>query len=70
MLTGLTLLLIFHKILRRDNRKVPPLRDGWLPWLGCAFEMRKGPLKFINKTRKEVSKPFLSMHTNVAIFTL
>ena len=56
MLTGLTLLLIFHKILGRDDRKLPPLRDGWLPYLGCAFEMGKEPLKFINRTRKEVSE--------------
>ena len=70
LIAGLTLLLISQKILAgRDDRNFPPLRsDGWLPWLGCAFEMSKEPLKFINTTRKEVSEPLSAAFNYVEYF--
>jgi len=57
--TGLVLFLILGS--RDDKELQPPLRNGWLPWLGCAMEMGKEPLKFINITRKEVSD-LLELH--------
>jgi len=33
--------------------KCPPLRTGWLPWLGCAVEFGKEPLNFINRTKDD-----------------
>ena len=35
--------------------KLPPLRSGWLPWLGCALEFGKEPLNFIKRIRDEVT---------------
>ena len=34
--------------------KFPPIRSGWLPWIGCALEFGKEPLNFIKRTKDEV----------------
>ena len=36
--------------------KLPPIRSGWLPWLGCVLEFGKEPLNFIKRTKDEVTK--------------
>ena len=36
------------------NQCLPPLKSGWIPWFGIAFEFGKEPLHYIEKTRKEV----------------
>ena len=38
----------------RDVRRCPPVKDGWLPWIGCAVRFGKEPLYFIQRTREEV----------------
>ena len=48
----LTSLLL--KRARDGADKLPPIRSGWLPWLGCALEFGKEPLNFIKRTRDEV----------------
>ena len=67
LLAGLALLIYNMRILSRDGRKLPPLRDGWLPWLGCAMEMRKEPLRFVENTRNKVSSR--SLRTQI-LFTV
>ena len=36
---------------RRKN--LPPLKSGWIPWIGVAFDFGKEPLFYIHTTRKE-----------------
>ena len=52
----LTILLAYTS---RGTEKFPPVRSGWLPWLGhrlgCVLEFGKEPLNFIKKTKDEVT---------------
>ncbi|XP_053567113.1 24-hydroxycholesterol 7-alpha-hydroxylase [Bombina bombina] len=36
----------------------PPYIRGWIPWFGAAFEMGKGPLEFIEKSREKYGPVF------------
>lgn len=38
----------------RKTNKSPPVCKGWIPWLGCAIELGKRPLDFIEEKRKEL----------------
>lgn len=51
-LAGLITLQVLRRAYRTD--KLPPVRSGWLPWLGCALEFGKEPLNFIKRTKDEV----------------
>jgi len=44
------------------TEKFPPVRSGWLPWLGCALEFGKEPLNFIKMTKDEVT---MMLHNNL-----
>ena len=52
----LTSLLLKNAVASRGVGKLPPIRSGWLPWLGCALEFGKEPLNFIRKTKIEVTR--------------
>ena len=49
------LLTILRASTSRGTEKFPPVRSGWLPWLGCTLEFGKEPLNFIKKTKDEVT---------------
>lgn len=55
ILTVATLITLL--VLKRAHRtdRFPPVRSGWLPWLGCALEFGREPLNFINRTKDEVT---------------
>ena len=56
ILAGLITLLVVKRVAAsRGPDKLPPVRSGWLPWLGCALEFGKEPLNFIKRTRDEVT---------------
>ena len=46
------LLTILLASTSRGTEKFPPVRSGWLPWLGCALEFDKEPLNFIKKDKR------------------
>ena len=48
------ILLTFIYLYSRKTNKSPPVCKGWIPWLGCAIELGKRPLDFIEEKRKEV----------------
>ena len=53
LLTALLWLVRSNSIHRRT--RLPPVKGGWMPWVGCAIPFGKEPLLFIEQTRKEVS---------------
>lgn len=55
------LVLLLALWLRRSRSNplphpLPPVRSGWLPWVGCAIPFGKEPLYFIQRTKEEVSR--------------
>lgn len=54
-IVGLLILLVLQSIVSHGTDKLPPVRSGWLPWLGCALEFGKEPLSFIKRTKDEVT---------------
>ena len=63
----LTLLLL--KRAHGGADKLPPLRSGWLPWLGCALEFGKEPLNFIKRTRDEVTQECYRIITALVMYS-
>jgi len=60
LFVGLVTFLVLQKAsVSRGADKLPPIRTGWLPWLGCALEFGKEPLHFIKRTRDEVEDVFV-----------
>ena len=53
VLAGLLALMVIYGSASRGGN-CPPVRTGWLPWLGCAVEFGKEPLNFIKRTKDEV----------------
>lgn len=41
---------------QEEAGKFPPMRTGWLPWIGCAIQFGKEPLNFIKRTKDEVTR--------------
>ena len=55
IILGLVTWLVLQRAsVSRGADKFPPIRTGWLPWLGCALEFGKEPLHFIKRTKDEV----------------
>ena len=55
---GLALLTTLLWLVRSNSihrTRLPPVKGGWMPWVGCAIPFGKEPLLFIEQTRKEVS---------------
>jgi len=55
---GLALLAAVLWLVRSNSSRrtrLPPVKGGWIPWVGCAIPFGKEPLWFIQRTRKEVS---------------
>ena len=55
---GLTLFATVSWLVKsnlRGKARLPPVKSGWIPWVGCAIQFGKEPLWFIQQTRKEVS---------------
>ena len=55
---GLALLATVLWLVRSNSSRrtrLPPVKGGWIPWVGCAIPFGKEPLWFIQRTRKEVS---------------
>ena len=55
---GLTLISTLSWLVRSNlggKERLPPVKSGWIPWVGCAIPFGKEPLWFIQQTRKEVS---------------
>lgn len=55
MATLITLLVLKRA---HGTDRFPPVRSGWLPWLGCALEFGREPLNFINRTKDELGHVF------------
>lgn len=54
-LGAVLLLAVLWRLLRaKPSGRLPPVKDGWIPWLGCAIEFGKEPLFFVQKAQKEV----------------
>ena len=54
---GLTLFATVSWLVKsnlRGKARLPPVKSGWIPWVGCAIPFGKEPLWFIQQTRKEV----------------
>ena len=47
---GLVLVCLNHK----SAPNCPPMKSGFIPWLGCAVEFGKAPLAMIRKSQQEV----------------
>lgn len=47
----------FYRSSRRKWMHLPPMCQGWIPWLGCAVEFGKAPLHFIAEKQREVNVP-------------
>ena len=55
VLGAVLLLAVLWRLLRaKPSGPFPPVKDGWIPWLGCAIEFGKEPLFFVQKAQKEV----------------
>lgn len=55
LLGAVLLLAVLWRLLRaKPSGRLPPVKDGWIPWLGCAVEFGKEPLFFVQKAQKEV----------------
>lgn len=57
-LLGLVLFVLAQVYRRRQliaSLNLPPCYSGWIPFLGCAVEFGKEPLRFIEKMRKKVN---------------
>ena len=53
---------------RRKN--LPPLKSGWIPWIGVAFDFGKKPLLYINTTRKEACIIYIIMDMICVFYTV
>ena len=40
---------------RSGGARLPPVKGGWIPWVGCAVPFGKEPLHFIQRTKEEVT---------------
>ena len=54
---------ILSRVTSRGKR-YPPVRSGWIPWLGCAIAFGKAPLLFIQETRDKASTVYTSQLAN------
>ncbi|XP_033741242.1 24-hydroxycholesterol 7-alpha-hydroxylase-like [Pecten maximus] len=57
LLTGIIVILLYtiYRFSKpRYQSNFPPLRQGWVPWIGCAFEFGVEPLAFIDKMRRKM----------------
>ena len=52
---GLALLATLLWLVRSNSARLPPVKGGWMPWVGCAIPFGKEPLWFIQRTKEEVS---------------
>ncbi|XP_053571050.1 cytochrome P450 7B1 [Bombina bombina] len=57
---GTVFLLILWFLLNRRRRRSgePPLENGWIPFLGLAFEYKKDPLKFLYSKQQKYGNTF------------
>ena len=63
VLAGLvTLLVVKRAFALYGADKFPPVRSGWVPWVGCALEFGKEPLNFIKRTKDEVKYVIPQLH--------
>ncbi|XP_061176451.1 24-hydroxycholesterol 7-alpha-hydroxylase-like [Saccostrea echinata] len=58
LILALSIFYFFSYRKRLQNNKYPPSYEGWIPWLGCAFEFGVAPLGFIEKKRRELGPIF------------
>ncbi|XP_062617182.1 24-hydroxycholesterol 7-alpha-hydroxylase-like [Saccostrea cucullata] len=58
LILALSIIYFFLYRKRLQNNKYPPSYEGWIPWLGCAFEFGIAPLAFIEKKRRELGPIF------------
>ena len=57
-ISAIFLLAVFGALRQSRTSKVPPLKTGCIPWLGCAIEFGKEPLNVIRRTQIEVRHSF------------
>lgn len=68
--TLVTLLVMKRAAASRGPYRLPPVRSGWLPWIGCALEFGKEPLNFIKRTQDEVLIYYKSYKTTLSTVQL
>ncbi|KAM8778758.1 24-hydroxycholesterol 7-alpha-hydroxylase isoform 2-T2 [Rhynchonycteris naso] len=58
-------------LLQWKNLRGPPCIQGWIPWIGAAFEFGKAPLEFIEKARIKYGPVFtvFAMGTRMTFVT-
>jgi 24-hydroxycholesterol 7alpha-hydroxylase len=57
-ISAIFLLAVFGALRQSRTSKVPPLKTGCIPWLGCAIEFGKEPLNVIRRTQIELGDIF------------